>query len=206
MGLAEENAAEGIRKQVKEISKVAKKFNFQELAVQVAKLKVLIEKGNALPDANPKIDTDAYEYPFEKVSAYLKGQKNADVIAKIEAAAPAHACGCAAAKCECATSSEGICQIKDLSCHFCDEKIAVGKPVHVSQPVGAKMCQTCARILWEKVRLKESVLYAVINLVEDASSEADPPYLQFKESLKLVDEAQRRLEEFRLIQRAKVAR
>jgi len=34
MGLAEENAAESIRKQVKEISKVAKKFNFQELAAQ----------------------------------------------------------------------------------------------------------------------------------------------------------------------------
>jgi hypothetical protein len=206
MGLAEEKAAEGIRKQVKEISKVAKKFNFQDLAAQVSKLKVLVEKANTLPGANPKVDTEAYEYPFEKVSAYLSGSKDADVVAKIEAAAPAHACGCAAAKCECATSNESVCQIQDLNCQFCDEKIAMGKPVHISQPVGAKMCQTCARILWEKVRLKESVLYAVINLVEDASSEADPPYLQFNQSLKLVEEAQRRLEEFRLVQRAKVAR
>jgi len=64
----------------------------------MAKLKVLIEKGNALPGANPKIDTDAYEYPFEKVSAYLSGTKSAHIVDKIEAAAPAHACGCARCK------------------------------------------------------------------------------------------------------------
>jgi hypothetical protein len=68
------------------------------------------------------------------------------------------------------------------------------------------MCQTCARILWEKVRLKESVAYAVINLCEDASSEADAPFFQFKKAMQFIEEAQERLEAFRLVQRAKVAR
>jgi hypothetical protein len=60
--------------------------------------------------------------------------------------------------------------------------------------------------LWEKVRLKETVAYAVVNLVEDASSEADEPYFQFKESLKLVEEAQQRLADFRAVQRAKAGK
>ena len=203
---AETAAAEAIKKQAKEVSRVAKKFNFQELAPKVAKLKAMIEKANKLPGANPDIDPEEFEYPFEKQSAYLRGDKGAEVIAKIEAEAPAHKCACEPSKCQCSSSDETIASADGLRCNFCNDAIAMGGVLHTSEATGVKMCAVCARILWEKVRLKESVGYAVINLIEDASSEADPPYFQFKQSLKHVEEAEQRMAAFRSVQRAKSGR
>ncbi len=203
MGSKEIAAAEAIETKAKEVVKLVKKYRFHELAPQVAQLKALIEKANNLPDANPYIDPDEIEYPFERQSAYLLGSKTKKVVAKIEEAAPAHACSCDPIKCQCVASEEGISQIKGIRCHFCDEEILVGNPIFTSEILGEKMCPTCARILTEKVRLKESVGYAVINLVEDAVTESNDPYFQFKEALKLVEESQSRLEEFRQVQRAK---
>lgn len=206
MGSSEIAAAETIKKQAKVIGKVAMTYKFQDLAPLLAEIKTVLEKSNKLPGANPKIDTDEYEYPFEKVSAYLSGTKPAKVVAKIEEAAPAHRCNCDPTKCQCATSDEAPCQVEGLCCQFCDDKIAVGSTVHIGEGTGIKMCAVCARILWEKVRLKETVAYAVVNLVEDASSEADEPYFQFNESLKLVEEAEKRLADFRAVQRAKAGK
>ncbi len=206
MGSSEKAVADTIKKQAKMIGKVAMTYKFQDLAPLLAEMKTVLEKSNKLPGANPKIDTDEYEYPFEKVSAYLNGAKSAKVVAKIEEAAPAHRCNCDPTKCQCATSDEAPCQVEGVFCQFCDDTIAVGSTVHIGEGTGIKMCAVCARILWEKVRLKETVAYAVINLVEDASSEADEPYFQFKESLKLVEEAQKRLADFRAVQRAKVGK
>jgi hypothetical protein len=205
MGLAEKAAADAINKQAREVIKITRKFRFHELAPLITELKVLIEKGNALPDANPYIDPDEIEYPFDKVSAYLRGTKPKKVISKIEEAAPAHACDCDPLKCEHVATEEGISQIKGVRCHFCDEEILVGNAIHTSETIGEMMCPICARILTEKVRLKESVAYAVINLIEDACTECDDPFYQFKEAIKLVEESQTRLEEFRQVQRAKAA-
>ncbi len=166
-------------------------------------MKALVEKANQLPDANPDIDPDEIEYPFERQSAYLLGTKSKKVVAKIEEVAPLHACSCDPTKCQCVASEEGISQIKGASCHFCDDEIKVGDPIFTSEKLGEDMCPTCARILNEKVRLKETVAYAVINLIEDACTEANDPYFQFKEALNLVEESQRYLEAYRLTQRAK---
>jgi hypothetical protein len=206
MGSAETTAADAINRKVKEVAKIAKKFNFQDTAKHVAELKILVEKANALPGANPHLAPEDFEYPLPLQSAYLKGDKPAAIVSKIEEVVPAHACNCDPVKCACSSSNETVCQTEGTSCEFCNEKIAVEKPLHISEATGAKMCGVCARILWEKVRLKESVVFAVVNLVEDAATESDPPYLQFKAALKLVEEAQSRLEQFRLTQRAKVAR
>jgi len=206
MGEAETAAAEAINKKALEIAKLAKKFNFQIVATQTAALKALIEKANKLPGANPDIDTDEYEYPFVRQSAYLEGDQPAKVIAKIEAVVPAHACNCDPVKCQCSSSDETVCEEKGIRCEFCEKEIKVGAPLHVAEKTGSPMCGICARILWEKVRLKESVAFAVINLIGDACTECDPPYFQFKEAIKLVEAAQSRLENFRLSQRAKVAR
>jgi hypothetical protein len=206
MGSAETAAAEAINKKTKEIARVAKKFNFQETAKHVAELKALIEKANSLPGANPALDPKEFEYPFAGQCAYLKGDKSPEIVAKIEAIASAHACSCDPVKCQCSSSDETVCQAEGSCCEFCDEQILAGKPLHISEVTGTKMCGVCARILWEKVRLKESVVFAVINLVEDACTESDPPYFQFSAALKLVEESQTRLEQFRLAQRAKVAR
>lgn len=203
MGAKEMAAAAAIESKAKEVVKLVKKYRFHELAPHVAQLKALIEKANKLPDANPYIDPDEIEYPFERQSAYLAGTKTKKVIAKIEEAAPAHACSCDPTRCQCVASEEGISQIKGVRCHFCDEEILVGNPIYTSEILGEKMCPTCARILSEKVRLKESVGYAVINLLEDAVTESNDPYFQFKEALKLVEESQTRLEAYRQVQRAK---
>lgn len=201
-----EDAAIAIQKQAKEIARVAKTYKFQDLGQLVGKLKTTVEAANKLPDANPKVDTDAYEYPLVRLSEYLRGDKTDDIVAKIEATAPQYSCNCDPVKCQCIVSDEIVAPAEGVACHFCEQKIKEGSPLHTGEGTGVKMCQTCARILWEKVRLKESVAFAVINLVEDASSEADAPYYQFKKSLKLVEEAQQRLEAFRQVQRAKVAR
>lgn len=202
---AEKTAAEAIKKKTREIGKVARTFKFQDLGRLVDQLKALVEQGNKLPSANPYIDPDEYEYPIQRQSAYMQGDKSAAVIAKIEAEAPAYSCNCDPAKCPCATAEESVSQIKGLKCHFCDEEILLGSPVLVAE-TGIKMCPVCNRILWEKARLKESVAYAVINLCEDAATEADDPYFQFKESVKLVEEAQEQLQKFRQFQKAKLAR
>ncbi len=200
-----EDAAVAIQKQTKEIVKVAKTYKFQELAQHVAKLKATIEAANKLPGANGKVNTEEYEYPPASVTDYLRGEKSSDIVAQIEATVSSYTCTCDPVKCQCIVTDE-IVAPADCACHFCAEKINEGSPLHTGEGTGVKMCQTCARILWEKVRLKESVVYAVINLCEDASSEADAPFFQFKKSLALVEEAQDRLEVFRLVQRAKVAR
>ena len=205
MGSKELAAAEAIDKKAKEVVKLVKKYRFHELAPLVAELKSLIEKANSLPGANPYIDPDEIEYPFERQSAYLCGTKSKKVVAKIEEAAPAHACNCDPIKCQCVAAEEGISQIKGIRCYFCDEEILVGNPIFTSDTLGEKMCPTCSRILTEKVRLKESVGYAVINLVEDACTESNDLYFQFQEALNLVEESQSRLEEFRKVQRAKAA-
>ena len=87
MGAKEMAAAAAIESKAKEVVKLVKKYRFHELAPHVAQLKALIEKANKLPDANPYIDPDEIEYPFERQSAYLRGTKTKKVIAKIEEAA-----------------------------------------------------------------------------------------------------------------------
>jgi hypothetical protein len=206
MGDAVTAAAETINKKALEITKLAKNFNFQIVATQTAELKALIEKASKLAGANPEIDTEEYEYPFVKQSAYLEGDQPAKVVTKIEAVVPAHTCNCDPVKCQCSSSNETVCEKSGTRCEFCEKAIKVGEPLHVAEKTGSEMCAICARILWEKARLKESVAYAVINLIGDACTECDPPFFQFKEALKLVEQAQFRLENFRLSQRAKVAR
>ena len=71
MGAKEMAAAAAIESKAKEVVKLVKKYRFHELAPHVAQLKALIEKANKLPDANPYIDPDEIEYPFERQSAYL---------------------------------------------------------------------------------------------------------------------------------------
>jgi hypothetical protein len=201
-----EDAAVAIQRQTKEIVKVAKTYKFQELAQHVAKLKATIEAANKLPGANGKVNTDEYEYPPKRLTEYLRGEKSSAIVEKIEATASEYACNCDPVKCQCIVSDEIVAPADSPSCHFCADKIKEGSPLHTGEGTGTKMCQTCARILWEKVRLKESVAYAVINLCEDASSEADAPFFQFKKAMQFIEEAQERLEAFRLVQRAKVAR
>ncbi|HEY9731363.1 MAG TPA: hypothetical protein V6C89_05590 [Drouetiella sp.] len=203
MGAKEIAAAEEIDRKAREVVKVVRKYRFHELAPHVAQLKSLIEKANKLPGANPDVDKIDTEYPFERQSAYLAGTRSKKVIAKIEEVAPEYECSCDPTKCQCVAAEETSASVPGLSCEFCDEKIALGSQMYTSFKHGEKMCPVCARILTEKVRLKESVAYAVINLVEDASTESSAPYLQFAEALKLVEESQHRLEEFRKTQRAK---
>lgn len=203
MGAKEIAAAEEIDKKAREVVKIVRKYRFHELAPHVAQLKTLIEKANKLSGANPDVDQIDTEYPFERQSAYLAGSKPKKVVAKIEEIAPDYLCSCDPTKCQCVAAEETIASMDGLSCLFCEEKIAPGSQMYTSAKHGEKMCPTCARILTERVRLKESVAYAVINLVEDASTESSAPYLQFAEALKLVEESQHRLEEFRKAQRAK---
>lgn len=198
-------AAESIQNKARVVVKLAKQFKFHELAPHAADLRVLLEKANKLSGANPDIDTDEFEYPFERQSEYLRGTKPKKVLVKIEEAAPSLACACDPVKCQCITTDEEVCGMDGVQCGFCDAKIRVGAPLFISDLLGEKMCAVCARILNEKVRLKESVAYAVINLIEDACTEAGEPFFQFEEAHKLVVEAQERLQEFRNIQRAKVA-
>jgi hypothetical protein len=204
MGAAEKTAAENIAKQVRDIAKTAHKYDFQRVGQQVAQLKALVEKANGLPGANPDPDSLDHEYPLHRQSHYLDGDRNEAIRSKIDEVVPAHACACDPNKCECSSSEETVCPA-DTTCKICDEKIPTGGALHISQASGDGLCTVCARILWEKVRNKESVAYAVVNLLGDASSEADPPYFQFKQSLKHIEDAQKRLEAFRLVQRAKVA-
>lgn len=196
-------AAEEIDKKAKEVVKLVRKYRFHELAPHVAQLKTLIEKANKLPGANPDVDDIDTEYPFERQSAYLAGTKNKKVVAKIEEVAPAYLCSCDPVKCQCSAAEESTAVVEGLNCQFCDEEIPVGNLLYTTIKNGEKMCPVCARILTEKVRLKESVAYAVINLVEDASTESTDPYFQFAEALKLIEDSQNRLEEFRKVQRAK---
>lgn len=203
MGAKELAAGEAIDKKAKEVVKLVKKYRFHELAPHVAELKNLIEKANQLPGANPDIEKIDTEYPFERQSAYLAGSKTKKVVAKIEEVAPAYACSCDPVKCQCAAADEGVAAVEGIQCHFCDQNIQIGSPLFTGLKHGEKMCPVCSRILTEKVRLKESVAYAVINLVEDAATESNRPYFQFAAALKLVEDSQHRLEEYRKVQRAK---
>lgn len=205
MGAKELAAAEAIDKKAKDVVRLVRKYRFHELAPHVAELKSLIEKANKLPGANPDIEKIDTEYPFERQSAYLSGNKSKKVVAKIEEIAPGYACSCDPVKCQCSASEESTAAVDGIQCHFCDEKILLGNPLFTGNKYGEKMCPVCSRILTEKVRLKESVAYAVINLVEDASTESGSPYFQFEEAIKLVEQSQQRLEQFRQVQRSKVS-
>ncbi len=204
MSAAMKEAADAIKKQAREAVKAARKFKFHEAAPFVAKMKTLIEGADKLPGANAAVDEDEYVYPFDRQSEYLRGSKSAKVIAKIEQAAPDYLCKCDPVKCLCASTQETVSEIKGVRCEFCETTIPVGQPLHVSEVSGVSMCAVCARILVEKVRYKESVAYAVINLIEDACTEVDEPFFQSKAALTLVVEAQERLEQFRKIQRDKI--
>lgn len=196
MGFAVKKAATEIAEKVKATTKVAKKFRFAELQKLMAELEVLVKQSNNLPGANPVINAHEFIYPFDHQSSYLKGEKPSDIIKIIEAAAPSLKCDCKPVRCKCSISDETTAQLKGMNCGFCGEAFMVGNALFYVEKLNKKLCPTCDRILNAKVYPESAVAYAVINLLEDASTEASSPLFQFKESLKLINESQRLVEQF----------